>query len=192
MIDGPFAPRDLVQAAGILAEAAAIHPLIFHQAAHIGARLRDGDAFHEEKRIVLAGLGLEPTRRGARACIIGAAKLEQISIQPVEQLGNVSLAQRQGIGGIIELGERFTVYHIETEKHAIVLAEGTLAETFIDNVSRRLFDNYAEFESLYGDEIPIVELDQPRAMSARQVPRAIRERLAMTAGQLAPAVETAA
>ena len=70
------------------------------------------------------------------------------------------------------------------ENHEVVLAEGAPAETFIDNVSRRLFDNYAEYEALYGDETPIVELDQPRAMSARQVPRAIRERLAAVATAL--------
>ena len=51
-----------------------------------------------------------------------------------------------------ELGERFTIFHIETENHEIVLAEGVPAETFIDNVSRRRFDNYAEYEALYGAE----------------------------------------
>ena len=91
-----------------------------------------------------------------------------------------------------ELGERFVVYHIETEHHEVVLAEGAPAETFIDNISRRHFDNYAEFEALYGDETPIVELDQPRAMSARQVPRAIRERLAIIARHLPPAAAAAA
>ena len=49
-----------------------------------------------------------------------------------------------------ELGERFTVFHIETENHEVILAEGTPAETFIDNVSRRRFDNFAEYEALYG------------------------------------------
>jgi len=91
-----------------------------------------------------------------------------------------------------ELGERFVAYHIEMENHEVVLAEGAPAETFIDNVSRRLFDNYAEYEALYGDETPIVELDQPRAMSARQVPRAIRERLAAVATALGYGTATAA
>ncbi|MFV1877111.1 Hint domain-containing protein [Nioella sp.] len=76
-----------------------------------------------------------------------------------------------------EMGEAYTVYHIETEEHEIILANGAPAETFIDNVSRRVFDNYAEFEALYGDVPEMEELPYPRAMSARQVPRRIAARL---------------
>jgi hypothetical protein len=78
---------------------------------------------------------------------------------------------------LAEMGESYTVYHIETEEHEIILANGAPAETFIDNVSRRVFDNYAEFEALYGDVPEMEELPYPRAMSARQVPAAIRTRL---------------
>jgi len=77
-----------------------------------------------------------------------------------------------------EMGERYTVYHIETEAHEIILANGTPAETFIDNVSRSVFDNYDEFEALYGDVPEMQELPYPRAMSARQVPAAVLARLA--------------
>jgi hypothetical protein len=75
------------------------------------------------------------------------------------------------------MGETYTVYHIETEEHEIILANGAPAETFIDNVSRRAFDNFAEFEALYGDVPEMEELPYPRAMSARQVPVAIKVRL---------------
>ncbi|WP_127562585.1 Hint domain-containing protein [Nioella ostreopsis] len=71
---------------------------------------------------------------------------------------------------LAEMGETYTVYHIETEAHEIILANGAPAETFIDNVSRRVFDNYAEFEAIYGDVPEMAELPYPRAMSARQVP----------------------
>ena len=76
-----------------------------------------------------------------------------------------------------EMGESFTVYHIETEAHEIILANGAPAETFIDNVSRRAFDNFAEFEALYGDVPEMEELSYPRAMSARQVPERIKVKL---------------
>ncbi|WP_420394907.1 Hint domain-containing protein [Nioella sp.] len=80
---------------------------------------------------------------------------------------------------LAEMGESYTVYHIETEAHEIILANGARAETFIDNVSRRVFDNYAEFEALYGDVPEMEELPYPRAMSARQVPNRIKAQLSM-------------
>ncbi|MBS7542065.1 Hint domain-containing protein [Ancylobacter oerskovii] len=85
-----------------------------------------------------------------------------------------------------ELGARFTVYHVELENHELVLAEGVAAETFVDNVSRRRFDNYAEFEALYGTERQGTgEMDLPRVKSARQLPIEIRARI--TAGAEASA-----
>ena len=77
-----------------------------------------------------------------------------------------------------ELGADYTVYHVETEAHEIILANGATAESFIDNVSRKVFDNYAEFEALYGDAPEMAELPLPRALSARQVPASIKARLA--------------
>ena len=78
---------------------------------------------------------------------------------------------------LAEMGAEYTVFHIETEDHEIILANGAPAETFIDNVSRRVFDNYAEYQALYGDEAEMQELPLPRATSARQVPSAVRARL---------------
>lgn len=78
-----------------------------------------------------------------------------------------------------ETGLSYTVYHIETEEHEIILANGAPAENFIDNASRRAFDNFAEFDALYGDVPEMKELPYPRAMSTRQVPDSIRSRLAM-------------
>ncbi|MCV6584280.1 MAG: Hint domain-containing protein [Marinibacterium sp.] len=81
---------------------------------------------------------------------------------------------------LAEMGETYTVYHIETEAHEIILANGAETETFIDNVTRRVFDNYDEFEALYGDVEEMVELSLPRAMSSRQLPVSVRSRLGLT------------
>ena len=76
-----------------------------------------------------------------------------------------------------EFGQEYAVYHVETERHEIILANGAPTETFIDNVSRRVFDNYAEFEALFGENPPeMVELPHPRASSYRQLPLRIRTR----------------
>lgn len=88
----------------------------------------------------------------------------------------------------------FIYYHIELADHALVMAENTPAETFIDNVDRMRFDNWAEHEALYGQDAPLVEMDLPRAKSQRQVPAATRNRLAeraITLGYAAGITEAA-
>jgi hypothetical protein len=86
----------------------------------------------------------------------------------------------------------FVYYHVELADHSLILAEGVPAETFIDNVDRMAFDNWAEHEALYPEGAPIGEMDLPRAKSYRQVPGRIRERLMARAAAVAGAVEQAA
>lgn len=76
-----------------------------------------------------------------------------------------------------ELDEIVTYYHIETEGHEVVLANGTEAETYIDYVDRQSFDNYAEYVALYGIETRVVEMPRHRISSRRLLPLALRERL---------------
>ncbi|MCV6586580.1 MAG: Hint domain-containing protein [Marinibacterium sp.] len=80
---------------------------------------------------------------------------------------------------LAEFDGQYTVYHIETDAHEVILAEGAPAETFIDNVSRRVFDNFNEFTARYGAPGQMVELDYPRACSVRQLPAAIKTRLGL-------------
>lgn len=61
--------------------------------------------------------------------------------------------------------------------HALILANGMAAETFVDNVDRMGFENWAEHEALFGTDAAIAEKALPRAKSARQVPAATRARL---------------
>lgn len=81
-----------------------------------------------------------------------------------------------------ELPDRFTVYHIETAAHDVILANGAAAETFIDYAGRRQFDNYAEYIALYGDDRVVAENPLPRISAARLVPPAIRQRIAGHSG----------
>ena len=78
--------------------------------------------------------------------------------------------------------ERFTYHHVELATHALILAEGVPAETFVDNVERGAFDNWAEHEALYGHLPGIVEMPRPRAKARRQVPRPILAMLDARAG----------
>lgn len=78
----------------------------------------------------------------------------------------------------------FTYSHVELADHSLILAENTPAETFVDNVDRLGFDNWAEHDALYEEAAPISEMKYPRAKSARQVPQSLRLRLASRGAQL--------
>lgn len=79
---------------------------------------------------------------------------------------------------------RITYYHVELEEHAIIFANDAPTESFVDNVSRETFDNFADYKKLYGEPKPIVEMDLPVAKSQRQVPSKIRARLAARAAAI--------
>lgn len=87
---------------------------------------------------------------------------------------------------------RFTYYHIETPAHSLILAESAPSETFVDNVERMNFDNWAEYEALVGEAAPLAEMAYGRVKAARQLPMALRARLHAIASRLAPAGQLAA
>ncbi|SHJ97430.1 Hint domain-containing protein [Halomonas caseinilytica] len=76
-----------------------------------------------------------------------------------------------------ELPKDVTYYHIETEGHEVILANGAEAETYVDYLTRQSFDNYAEYVELYGIETRVVEMPRHRISSRRLLPMAVRERL---------------
>ncbi len=54
-----------------------------------------------------------------------------------------------------EQAEDITYFHIELARHDLILAEGTPVETFVDEESRALFDNAAEYHALYPHALPM-------------------------------------
>jgi len=69
---------------------------------------------------------------------------------------------------------------VELSSHALILAEGAAAETFIDNASRMHFDNWDS----HPGGAPLEEMDLPRAKAARQLPASLRARHNARAAQL--------
>jgi hypothetical protein len=86
----------------------------------------------------------------------------------------------------------FVYYHVELDDHSLILAENTPAETFIDNIDRMHFDNWAEHQALYPEGKAIKELPYPRAKAHRQVPVEIRIKLADRAQKIGAATDAAA
>jgi hypothetical protein len=72
--------------------------------------------------------------------------------------------------------------HIELFEHAVILAEGAAAETFVPLAGRALFDNAADYAHRYPDDPPPARL-MPRSECGEAVER-VRERLARRAGVL--------
>lgn len=71
-----------------------------------------------------------------------------------------------------------TYYHVETEDHDVILANGAQVETYVDYVQRGIFDNYQEYVDLYGDQRTIPEMLLPRITSIFMIPPGLRARFA--------------
>ncbi|WP_300441236.1 Hint domain-containing protein [uncultured Mameliella sp.] len=76
-----------------------------------------------------------------------------------------------------ELPESLTVYHVETEAHEVIQANGAPSETYINYRDRRRFDNFDAYLRLYRVERIIPEMPRPRISSARHLPAHIASRL---------------
>lgn len=66
----------------------------------------------------------------------------------------------------------FTYYHVETDAHELIIAEGVAAETFVDYEAVEGFDNGELRETPTVQEMPL-----PRISSARMLPTTVRLRL---------------
>jgi len=87
------------------------------------------------------------------------------------------LAGFPGIARDHAMPEVFRYYHVELDEHALLLADGVAAESYLDGVEDVTFDNRA-------DRPPnpqVTALDLPRVKAARQLPAALRHRLRRTA-----------
>lgn len=87
-----------------------------------------------------------------------------------------------------DMSDLITVYHVETERHEALLAEGAASESFCDVAGRSKYDNHAAYLETYGTERIIPEMDLPRISSRRHLPGALRLRLGITEEALDEAI----
>ncbi len=136
-------------------------------------------------RIRAGALGENAPAHDLRLSPDHALLVEDVLIQAGALVNGTSIVREPRVP------RQLVYYHVELDDHSLILAENTPAETFIDNVDRLAFDNWAEHEALHPDGKPIEELSYPRAKSHRQVPRRIRAALQARAVAIG-AVEAAA
>ena len=94
--------------------------------------------------------------------VTAGALVNGTTIRPVERLS---------------LPVRYRVWHIETEAHEVLLAEGAPTESYICYQGRAAYDNFDGYLALHGAERLIPEMDLPRISAARQITPALRARL---------------
>ncbi|MEM9214548.1 MAG: Hint domain-containing protein [Cyanobacteria bacterium P01_F01_bin.150] len=77
--------------------------------------------------------------------------------------------------------EAFIYYHIELERHSILIADGAPAESYLpQKQDRNTFDNGAEYRAMYPDSNmqALLPMNYPRVSSKRQLPRFIAKHIA--------------
>jgi VCBS repeat-containing protein len=103
-------------------------------------------------------------------------------------LGGVLIEVKNLVNGvsIVQSGrvDKVEYFHIELETHDVLIAEGALAESFIDDDTRYMFHNAGEYRSLYPDAaVPMACYCAPRLEEGYEV-EAVRRRIALRAGLL--------
>ncbi|MAQ86284.1 MAG: hypothetical protein CMH12_24320 [Maritimibacter sp.] len=98
----------------------------------------------------------------------------------------VNAAALVGVKGIDwvpmqDLPAEFTVYHVETEAHDFIVANGVASETYVDARGRSRFDNYADYLAIAGADRVVRECDLPRVASQRLLPVRLRSALGLDA-----------
>ncbi len=82
-----------------------------------------------------------------------------------------ALVNGTGIVRVAAMPERFVYWHVELDRHALILAEGVAAETLLDTWQDLPFDEVATRPP----PLPMVqELPYPRCRSARQMSQRLR------------------
>ncbi|WP_294541959.1 Hint domain-containing protein, partial [uncultured Rhodoblastus sp.] len=122
-------------------------------------------------RVMAGALGDNVPSRDLRLSTDHALLVEGVLIQAGALVNGTSIVRETSVP------ENFIYYHVELDDHALILAENAPAETFVDNVDRLGFDNWAEHEALYPDGKTVEEMPFPRAKARRQVPLHIRAAL---------------
>jgi Hint domain len=122
-------------------------------------------------------LGDDAPRRDLWISPRHAMFLDGVLIEAKDLINGVSIVQAEHV-------EEVEYFHIELETHDVILAEGALSETFVDDDNRAMFHNAHEYAALYPEDVARpARYRAPRLEIGYEV-EAIRRKLAARAGLL--------
>ncbi len=115
-------------------------------------------------------LGVGVPRRDLRVSPAHAMFLDGLLVPAGCLVNGVTILQEHGC-------QQIAYFHVELERHDVILAEGAASETFLDDDSRGMFHNASEFGRLYPDAAGRGGFCAPRVTHGYAL-EAIRRRLA--------------
>ena len=101
--------------------------------------------------------------------------LDGMLIEAKDIVNGISIVQAESV-------DQVEYIHIELDSHDVIIAEGALSESFVDDDSRLLFHNTHEYRTLYQDAaVGPAQYCVPRVEDGYEV-EAVRQRLELRAG----------
>jgi hypothetical protein len=104
-----------------------------------------------------------------------AMYLSGVLIEAKDLINGVSIVQEHTV-------DTLEYFHIELDSHDVIIAEGALSESFVDDDNRGMFHNAHEYETLFAQQPPVpASYCAPRLDEGYEVEE-VRQRLAARAG----------
>lgn len=157
--------EDLVIGDRLVTASGAVRPIKWIGRRSYSGRFILGRADIQPICIQAGALGTNRPRRDLWISPHHAMYLEGVLIEAHALVNEASIVQPMNSTDV-------SYFHIELDSHDIIIAEGALSESFVDDDSRMMFQNAHEYAELYGTDAKPAIYCAPRKQDGAEVERA--------------------